>query len=346
MQYAADSHQLRACDPHLTIMSDSDDALLARLNALKQSSVSLDSAPKAPAIDVEAARPVTVEDKLADRLRSLRAGASPEPAKFKGKDATSSLIAQTQDEVRSESHEELRDWQQDGGDEQSLEELLAELAPEEQWALDPEDPKHINSLLREAKDALPEKADEEAQEKTAEGYVLVEPEAQQDDDGGEKKTEDQQDDEEADEYVKQVLAQLDVENKYGLDAGQEETKDAPTDKSTFDLPSTPSNLPAPPSYDDSELEARFAGLQLPSTPTTVPSSKKLTTKTKSGTPKYTDEDIDSWCCICNEDGEVKCLGCDGDIYCQNCWKDGHGNKPGQERGHRAVQYGKGRPAPG
>lgn len=331
-------------------MANTDNALLARLNALKQSSVSLDAAPKAPAIDVQASRPVTVEDKLAERLKSLRSGSVASSAKYDNtysSDVTSDLVAQSKDEVQAESHNDLHDWQQDGGDEQSLEELLAELGPEEQWSLDPEDPKHINSLLVEARQALP---GDGVRETSVEDYVIVEPEvpaaAEEHSKSGEE-----QEEQDADEYVRQVLAQLEIEKKYGVhEEEEEEEKEQPTDqsgdKSMLDLPSTPSNLLAPPISEDSDLEARFAGLQLPSTPSSAPLSKKRNAQGKSSAPKYTDEDIDSWCCICNEDGELKCLGCDGDIYCQACWKDGHGSKPGQERGHRAIQYNKGQPTPG
>ena len=156
--------------------------------------------------------------------------------------------------------------------------------------------------------------------------------------------------------MQKVLAELEVDKNYGIeddDEAQDRSpgRDRQEGSNPLELPSTPSNLARasssthePPSYEDSELEARFSklGLNLPSTPTSAPSAKPRTMgKTTPGKPKaptYTEEDIDSWCCICNEDGEVRCLGCEGDIYCQNCWREGHGNRPGQERGHKAVQF--------
>ncbi|KAK3675753.1 hypothetical protein LTR78_004394 [Recurvomyces mirabilis] len=341
-------------------MPDQDNDLLARLNALKPTTIIYSKS------SVENTRHTSAEHQLEARLKSLRSSSSrsntgadggkpSSPAPFDRADA---LRAEVQDEVASE-RDPIRDWQQNEVDEQTLEELLAELGPDDQWKLDPQDPKHVASLLKEAKDALPEtdESHKEPSVKDEDSRKIeakdVQAEGQSEAEQGEdlSKKEDQEDEVEANEYVKKVLAELDVEARYGGNSPddpepQEHKEDEQS--STLNLPSTPSTLP-PPSYEDSELATRFSklGLDLPSAPSAPPSSKPKVTasilpggraKGKSNLPTHTDDDIDSWCCICNEDGGVRCLGCDGDIYCQNCWREGHGNRAGQERGHRAVQF--------
>ncbi|RYP60689.1 hypothetical protein DL771_010420 [Monosporascus sp. 5C6A] len=55
---------------------------------------------------------------------------------------------------------------------------------------------------------------------------------------------------------------------------------------------------------------------------------------------YTDEDQRSWCVVCLENGAVRCLGCDGDVYCARCWREMHvGPRAGyDERGHRWEKF--------
>jgi len=36
-----------------------------------------------------------------------------------------------------------------------------------------------------------------------------------------------------------------------------------------------------------------------------------------------DSEIDNWCCICNNDGALKCIDCDNDVYCRRCFKECH-----------------------
>lgn len=60
-------------------------------------------------------------------------------------------------------------------------------------------------------------------------------------------------------------------------------------------------------------------------------SSSLYTPSKSDTrTSNPDSDIDSWCCICNEDGSLVCAGCDKDVYCEPCWAEGHGSMDTEE----------------
>ncbi|KAJ3108679.1 hypothetical protein HDU97_000535 [Phlyctochytrium planicorne] len=36
-----------------------------------------------------------------------------------------------------------------------------------------------------------------------------------------------------------------------------------------------------------------------------------------------EEEDDGFCCICDKEAVVKCPGCEGDVYCVSCWKEGH-----------------------
>lgn len=79
-------------------------------------------------------------------------------------------------------------------------------------------------------------------------------------------------------------------------------------------------------------------LGLPSAPTFKPADKPV----KGIMKKFADEEVDTWCIICQDDATVKCLGCDGDLYCATCWKEGHmGPDVGyEEKMHKWTKYKK------
>jgi hypothetical protein len=211
--------------------------------------------------------------------------------------------------------------------------------------------------MAEAKSALPAEETEKAEGKELDIEVgVIKPENEDDEeedeegDGDKEHNQDKRDDEEADDYVQRVLAELAFDKKYG---GVEQEEDKGEDKKEEDgdsglsLPSAPTELPSSPAPAqdanvDDALSARFASLSLPGVPSFNPANKPVNIQksVKSNLPKYTDEDMENWCCICNEDATIKCVGCDGDLYCQECWSEGHGTGPGQERGHRALAYAK------
>ena len=190
-------------------------------------------------------------------------------------------------------------------------------------------------------------------------------------------------DEEADEIIAKVMAELEISRKYGNngDSGgdddgdetsgndaqardrnpdlEDERKvtDTPTtDTPSLSLPSAPNTIPQD-DFDRTQaledaLTARLTALfspslsqtdalGLPSAPSFSPTKKPP--KIQSSLANKLDDEIETWCIICSDDATLRCLGCDGDLYCRKCWMEGHrGEGAGlEERRHRAVEYVKG-----
>jgi hypothetical protein len=303
---------------------------------------------------------------------------------------------------------------------ESVEELLAELGPEQDWSIKEDEETEIENLLREAQISLkcnPEsvsstdverhtidnapatKSDIERPHKLPAVDVSVfQPEPESDDErelprksrADVKKSMD----DEADEVIQRILDEIQheppddaqedaqaagdnpppypaVSSDLSTDQKQASQRQSQSQMTDFNLPSTPSkdpnpsNPPAPPtshptakeSSTDASLAVRFASLTtailapaassssaftLPSAPTSVPSTGRTLSNLKTDTTAYTDAQIETWCSICTDDAVLRCIGCDGELYCTNCWMEGHrGEDAGrEERGHKAVLFGK------
>lgn len=308
-----------------------DEGLLTRLNALKPSSVTL----KTDRRQAGPGKPTNLDD-LATRFQSLNASRS------------SSHPSTVVDGFHEKADDE---------DEKTIDELLNDLGPEEQWTLDPDDPKDIRKLIQEAQGLLSEpekqngsscreenvehmesvKANEfvsQKRESSPSQHNLEETEAEQ-----EKGKSEDDDDEEA-RVLQQILDEASVDrlqtpSPNTAEEPSEDTDPAASHHSSRDLPSTSNRSPLPPPPPDQSAEMPFF---LPSVPLTKPSSKVV--KPKSKGRQFTDEEIESWCIICNDNAKVRCIGCDGDLYCSNCWREGHvGSDVGfEEQSHQWVTY--------
>lgn len=135
--------------------------------------------------------------------------------------------------------------------------------------------------------------------------------------------------------------------------------DKDTEEGGLTLPTVPTHIQPPPpptntsntSNDpfESSIAARLAALGhnpvatddfgLPSAPTFQPADRPVAgVVRKPG--GYTDDDQKTWCIVCLENATVRCLGCDGDVFCARCWREMHvGPAAGyDERGHAWEKF--------
>ncbi|KIY03369.1 uncharacterized protein Z520_00060 [Fonsecaea multimorphosa CBS 102226] len=343
--------------------SNADRDLLARLNALKTSAVSFEQTNfqtplgKGTPISLDPSPDRALHSDLLTRWKSL--GGS--PSSSQPKDPA----------IPAEKSE----------DEKTVEELLADLGPSDAWEVTQSEEQQVADLLRTANSALAdashtesERSREDQAQDTGEDHTSAKlppidvsvfqpgPETEESPVTAVGNKSKYTLDQEADELLARFLDEAKLETAETEEESESLPKDedgiAPSksgqaspssgrDVSTLDLPTTPSKLPDPEistgqSNEDDDLASRFAGLSLPSVPTGMKSTKSSSAASK---PKigFTDEEIDTWCIICSDDATLQCIGCDGDLYCTNCWIEGHrGEDAGlEERSHKAVQYVKG-----
>ena len=261
-------------------------------------------------------------------------------------------------------------------DDQTLEELLADLGPDDQWTLNPDDPDDIQKLLDEAKTALP-RNDETHASRAADTKAASPGEgskgdkniltrdldmssfALEEEDKGQSRNEKLEDESrEVQDIVAKLMDEAELERNNEPEKSDEEpevpAKETNDERelSELSLPSPPAKLPDPGAEPDdkdtldfaSDIANRMAALRasddlgLPSAPTFKPMSLDPDERVK----KYADEEIETWCVICQDNATVRCLGCDGDLYCAKCWKEGHvGPDAGwEEKRHKWLKYKK------
>ncbi|KAH8733029.1 hypothetical protein GQ44DRAFT_754537 [Phaeosphaeriaceae sp. PMI808] len=378
----------------------SDDDLLARLNALKKSSVNLDTSYSS---SIAPGTPPKPTDDLAARfarLGSASPSGPPQPSRAASINDTHVLgvapgatgylegITEGIGGDKVEFNEE---------DEKSLEGLLGELngalGDRKEWDISKNEHQDVGKLLKDMKKILPKVVDSRAQDAnpgnttgisgTKEhltGCESIEVNVgsgcvtggkddddsdHSEDDGGRKWTEE----DEADDVIARVMAELEISKERDPpspasegngDPQNGDQKTSPGEISNqnegdnLSLPSVPTELPE----DDFErtqmiedaFTARLAALSAPSPSHTdalgLPSAPSFSPRKKppiqSSLQQRIDDEIETWCIICQDDATLKCIDCDNDLYCQNCWMEGHrGEGTGlEERRHKAVLYSK------
>lgn len=239
-------------------------------------------------------------------------------------------------------------------DDMTLDDLLAELGGLDEPKFCKSDERQIHDLLAEAENVFRMSVARRTSQHThLSGHTPrpdVEVETQQiaQNDEEQQTTEDQ----EADEYIRAALEQAHTDRDNAM--SQDETQPSARETSHFNLAVNDADtdardllpaVPTTPLINTVPLELPPSALHgskvLPAIPTFHPSTRTSSlVPPHVPKPKFTDEEIETWCEICNDDATVRCLGCDGELYCAKCWSEGHIDEGVgmEERGHSWVKF--------
>lgn len=81
-------------------------------------------------------------------------------------------------------------------------------------------------------------------------------------------------------------------------------------------------------------------LELPSVPTSVPERSPESSRKQKNIFTDPDDLIPTWCSICSDDADVRCLNCpDIPLYCRRCCEEVHIHEfCGDERRHSVIEF--------
>jgi hypothetical protein len=287
--------------------NNNDNSLWARLNALKIKSQETKSGIS----------------QLQSRFQALKGSSSPD-----SRDKNETAVLQEQSAVDDAANAYL---DQELDEEPDVDQLLKDIGSDGDFGPENDHKLLLNEAQKALRDAEVDLPDPEAEDDETKESKDEEPEIETRSDAG--------DSDAAAEYLEKVLAEIAIDKKDpGVSTKQDEESG---DEEEGDSSKLLENLPSPSTkkldvgIDETkqtgDFEQRLAALL---------KDKKQSGSTTNVAPEA--DPTEEWCIICYDDATVQCVGCDGDLYCTKCWKEGHtGPDAGlEERRHKALTYNK------
>lgn len=66
--------------------------------------------------------------------------------------------------------------------------------------------------------------------------------------------------------------------------------------------------------------------------------KKFLLEAEESDKKSKISEEDTWCCLCNDDGKLKCFDCDDDLFCTRCYKQTHNTGEYKRHQYETVSF--------